>query len=70
MASGGFRYWFYDGAFYRRPADAPGVGVRDILVGGAWKPYDSDDLIAPVHYGSEVSEDEVEGVGEKAAAGA
>ena len=60
MAGGNFKFYFYDGAYFRRPADAPGMGVREVLHGDKWVPYNADDSIAPVMYGSEVDESEVE----------
>lgn len=52
-------YYRHDGAYYRRPSDAPGVGVRDVLHGQKWVPYNGEDLIEPVVFGSEVDEAEV-----------
>lgn len=67
--SGEFVYYEHEGAYFRRPAKAPGVGVRDVLHGDKWVPYDSDDLLAPVMFGNKVDESEVEGLPKEGADG-
>ena len=53
-------YYEFDGAYFRRPADAPGLGVREVLHGSKWVPYESEDLMEPVVYGSRIDESEIE----------
>ena len=55
-----FDYFRYDGVYYRRVSGTPGLGVRDIKRKAGWKPYDDDDLIAPVCYGTQVEQAEAE----------
>ena len=52
--SGEFVYYEHEGAYFRRPAKAPGAGVREVLHGGKWVP--------PVMFGNKIDESEVEGM--------
>ncbi|MEY8688475.1 MAG: hypothetical protein AB9M53_01170 [Leptothrix sp. (in: b-proteobacteria)] len=55
-----FQYYEHEGAYFRRPADAPGRGVREVLHGNQWVPYEGDDLMEPVVYGNRVEEGDIE----------
>lgn len=54
-----FLYYRHDGAYYRKPADAVGLAAHDILRGDQWEPYEAEDTIAPVAYGTRVDESEI-----------
>lgn len=55
-------YYEHDGAYFRRPKNAPGMGVREVLHGDKWVPYEADDMIAPVMYGNRIDASEVPGL--------
>lgn len=54
-----YAYYEHDGAYFRREADAPGRGVREVLHGANWVPYTGDDLMEPVVYGNKIEESEL-----------
>lgn len=56
-----YKFYRYDGAYYRRPEGASGIGVREILGPKGWVPYGDEDSIKPVIFGSEIEESEIEG---------
>lgn len=56
------KYVFYEfeGAYFRRSADDPGAGIREVMHGGKWVPYEGDDMMEPVVYGNRIDESEIE----------
>lgn len=50
-----YRYYKYDGAIFRKPADAEALGVYEIRKKAGWAPYEGDAL-EPVYYGTEIEE--------------
>jgi len=52
-----FEYFERDGAYFRRPKGLGTMSITDVRAGDRWKPYKGDRL-APVHFGSRVSEEE------------
>ena len=54
-----YKFYKHDGAYFRRLESAPGIGVREVLGSKGWEPYESDDHIAPVMFGSEIEESEL-----------
>lgn len=57
--AGQYVYYEHEGAYFRREASAPGAGVREVLHGSKWVPYDGEDLMEPVMYGNRVEESEI-----------